>query len=127
MTELFDPDAEYDARSTDELADLAYGSRRPIGTRARAVTALGRRAADADVTNRLTAIARDESMRDARMFELVSLAYLAVAGLVHAGSAPALAAARDSVATFPAGDRTSLLAFLRSGDLVLDAPEQPTA
>lgn len=119
MKDLFDPDAEYDARPSSELLDLAYSTRRPIGTRARAVTALGRRAADRDVVDRLAAIGHDEAMQEARMFELVSLAYLAVAGLAHAGSAEALRAARDVLADLPTDDRTSLLAFLRSGDLSL--------
>lgn len=123
MSELFDPDVEYDVRPTGALVDLAYTSHTPIGARARAVTALGRRASDADVADTLAAMARDESMRETRMFELVSLAYLAVAGLAHAGTTPALAAARNAVADFPAGDRDSLLSFLRSGDLAVDAPE----
>lgn len=121
MSGLVDPDAEYDARPTGELLDLAYAARRPIGARARAVTALGRRATDRDVIDRLADICRDEAMREAHIFELVSLACLAVAGLAHAGSTEAPRAARAVVADLPAGDRTSLLVFPRSGDLSLGA------
>jgi hypothetical protein len=120
MTDLFDPDAEYDAKSTGDLLDLAWSGGTPIGSRARSVTALGRRAADSSVAEELAVIARDGSMRDARMFELVSLAHLAVAGLAHAATPLSRAAARAAVETLPEEDREALLTFLRSGDLTLD-------
>lgn len=121
MADLFDPDAEYDARPTDELVDLAWADRRSVALRARAVTALGRRCADdPSLVDVLADMGRDEGMREARMFELVSLAYLAVAGLVHSRRTEAVEAAREVAADLPESDRRSLQAFLRSGDLALD-------
>ena len=60
------------------------------------------------------------------MFEWTSLAHLAVAGLVHTGSAATVATARAVVASFPADDRTALENFLRSGGLTLSAPQRLT-
>ncbi len=117
MPELFDEDPAYDSRSTQELLALASDGRQPVPARGRAVTALGRRAKqDANLVPVLKRLASDTELQKKRMFRLVSLAYLAVAGLAHVASEESLAAAAEVASGLTSEDRDSLMRFLRSGN-----------
>jgi hypothetical protein len=120
VTDLFAPYPDYDDKPAAVLVELAWNRRESLSKRAIAVASLGRRSAsDGAVVEALEAIATDPAMRETRMFHLTSLAYLAIAGLIHGGTPGSVAAARRAAAGFTQTDREGLESFLHSGGLAL--------
>jgi hypothetical protein len=121
VTDLFAPYPDYEDKPAAVLVELVWNQRESLSRRASAVATLGRRSAgDPAAVAALESIASDHTMRETRMFHLTSLAWLAVAGLVHGGTPESVAAARRALAGFTDPDREELARFLRSGGLALD-------
>lgn len=118
MPNLFDPDPGYDGKLTSELVALVNNSRKSASVRFAAAIALGRRSKqDPELVSTLHEIATCPQKRETRMLHGVSLAYIAVAGLMHCGTSSAIAAVSDAMTGFDNADQDSLKWFLKAGGL----------
>lgn len=123
MPDLFDPDPTFDLQPTPDLIALVNDTTKPASHRFAAATTLGRRCRQhPELVEVLHQLATSPQMRETRMMRLVSISYIAVAGLVYCGTPEAIAAAQDAYAGFTKADQDSLDFFLKSGELVLPAP-----
>jgi hypothetical protein len=106
--------------SVPELTALAGGN---DPHRARAVLELiGRVRTDDDATDALGELSRLRSLRDDRMFHLVSLAWAAIIGLLAAATERSWMTAHAAFADLDPDDRLALLLYLEStSDLADDS------
>lgn len=106
--------------SVPELTALAGGN---DPHRARAVLELiGRVRTDDDATDALGELSRLRSLRDDRIFHLVSLAWAAIIGLLAAATERSWATAHAAFADLDPDDRMALLLYLESTTEVADDP-----
>src|SRR5882724_5819493 len=101
MTDLFDPNPEYDNISTEDLIKLVWNDKSLPSSRLSAIATLGRRCpGNLELISTLSKIATDPTMQETRFLHSVSLAYVAITGLTYCGTAEAKIAAQSALKSF---------------------------
>ncbi|MFC4085764.1 hypothetical protein [Amycolatopsis samaneae] len=122
MAGLFDPDPEYDAKSMQEIIDIAFNESTSPSYRLAAVINLGRRGRESPNPNLvrvLEEIASSGEFQEVRFLHGPSLSYVAVAGLIYWGTNESINAARRAIGTLDKDDVADLTWFLKSGHFTL--------
>lgn len=115
---FFDEDPGFDARGSQELAELVADPPAALGDRARALAALARRAGGPDsgpVMGFLESAARNDALRGTPVLDCVSLGWVALAaGLYAARGRPEAVRFAAALDRWPAAEREDLRWFLES-------------